>query len=102
MQGVILAETPHTLTVQTANETIPVATVDIEARKESALSMMPEGLARPAHRRRICATWSPTSPARSKCRCLPQSVDLPLPLGAGRGESGTRRVTGQTLTLTLS
>jgi len=44
VQGVILAETPHTLTVQTANETIPVAVVDIEARKESALSMMPEGL----------------------------------------------------------
>ncbi len=44
VQGVILAETPHTLTVQTANETIPVAVADIEARKESALSMMPEGL----------------------------------------------------------
>jgi putative membrane-bound dehydrogenase-like protein len=44
VQGVILAETPHTLTVQTANETIPVAVVDIEARKESPLSMMPEGL----------------------------------------------------------
>jgi putative heme-binding domain-containing protein len=44
VQGVILAETPHTLTVQTANETIPVAVADIEARKESTLSMMPEGL----------------------------------------------------------
>jgi putative heme-binding domain-containing protein len=44
VQGVILAETPHTLTVQTANETIPVAVTDIEARKESPLSMMPEGL----------------------------------------------------------
>jgi len=44
VQGVILAETPHTLTVQTANETIPVAVIDVEARKESSLSMMPEGL----------------------------------------------------------
>ena len=44
VQGVIRSESPHTLTVQTANETIPVAVADVEARKESPLSMMPEGL----------------------------------------------------------
>jgi putative membrane-bound dehydrogenase-like protein len=44
VQGVILEETPHVLTVQTANETVRIPTADIEARKESNLSMMPEGL----------------------------------------------------------
>jgi putative membrane-bound dehydrogenase-like protein len=44
VQGVIQEETPQTLVVQTANETIRVPTVDIEARKESGISMMPEGL----------------------------------------------------------
>jgi putative membrane-bound dehydrogenase-like protein len=44
VQGVILEETPQTLVVQTANETIRVSTTDIESRKESGLSMMPEGL----------------------------------------------------------
>jgi putative membrane-bound dehydrogenase-like protein len=44
LQGVIAAETPQTLTMQTANETISVPTSEIEARKESPLSMMPEGI----------------------------------------------------------
>jgi putative membrane-bound dehydrogenase-like protein len=44
LQGVIAAENPLTLTIQTANETISVPTSEIEARKESPLSMMPEGM----------------------------------------------------------
>jgi putative membrane-bound dehydrogenase-like protein len=44
VQGVIVSETPQGLVVQTANETVPVPTAEIEARKESQLSMMPEGL----------------------------------------------------------
>ncbi|MDX1943796.1 MAG: c-type cytochrome [Pirellulaceae bacterium] len=44
VQGVVKEETPHTLTVETANETIRVPIGEIEARKESPLSMMPEGL----------------------------------------------------------
>ncbi|MBW8884184.1 MAG: c-type cytochrome, partial [Planctomycetia bacterium] len=44
LQGVIADETPQTLTVQTANETVSIPTSEIEARKESPLSMMPEGI----------------------------------------------------------
>jgi putative heme-binding domain-containing protein len=44
VQGVISEENPQSLTVQTANETISLPTAEIEARKESPLSMMPEGL----------------------------------------------------------
>jgi putative heme-binding domain-containing protein len=44
VQGVILEETPQTLVVQTANETLRIPPGEIEARKESGLSMMAEGL----------------------------------------------------------
>jgi putative heme-binding domain-containing protein len=44
VQGVILEETPVTLVVQTANESLRIPTGEIENRKESGLSMMPEGL----------------------------------------------------------
>jgi putative membrane-bound dehydrogenase-like protein len=44
VQGVVVEETPQTLVVQTANETLRVPTGEIENRRESALSMMPEGL----------------------------------------------------------
>ena len=44
VQGVIVSETPQTLSVQTANDTVHIPTSEIEARKESQLSMMPEGL----------------------------------------------------------
>jgi putative membrane-bound dehydrogenase-like protein len=44
VQGVILEETVPMLVVQTANETLRIPTGEIENRKESGLSMMPEGL----------------------------------------------------------
>ncbi len=44
VQGVIVEESPLTLVVQTPNETVRVPIADIEHRKESGLSMMPEGL----------------------------------------------------------
>ena len=44
VQGVIVEETPQTLVVQTANETLRIPPAEIAARKESGLSMMPEGL----------------------------------------------------------
>ncbi|HEY2414454.1 MAG TPA: PVC-type heme-binding CxxCH protein [Pirellulaceae bacterium] len=44
LQGVILEDNPLTLTIQTANETLSLPIADIEARKNSPLSMMPEGL----------------------------------------------------------
>ncbi|MEX2175136.1 MAG: PVC-type heme-binding CxxCH protein [Pirellulaceae bacterium] len=44
VQGVILEETPQTLAVQTANEIVRIPTGEIQARKVSPLSMMPEGL----------------------------------------------------------
>jgi len=44
VQGVIQEETPQTLSVQTANDIVRIPTGEIEARKESQLSMMPEGI----------------------------------------------------------
>jgi putative heme-binding domain-containing protein len=44
VQGVIVEETPQIVVVQTPNETVRVPTGDIDNRKESGLSMMPEGL----------------------------------------------------------
>jgi putative heme-binding domain-containing protein len=44
VQGVIVEETPQIVVVQTPNETVRVPAGDIETRKESGLSMMPEGL----------------------------------------------------------
>jgi putative membrane-bound dehydrogenase-like protein len=44
VQGVIAEENPQTVTVQTANERLSIPVADIEARKNSPLSMMPEGL----------------------------------------------------------
>jgi putative membrane-bound dehydrogenase-like protein len=44
VQGVILEELPQTVTVQTTNDTVRFATAEIESRRESSVSMMPEGL----------------------------------------------------------
>jgi len=44
VQGVITEENPQTVTVQTANETVSLPSAEIEGRKESPMSMMPEGL----------------------------------------------------------
>jgi putative heme-binding domain-containing protein len=44
VQGVIQEETSQTLAVQTANDIVRIPTAEIEARKESPLSMMPEGI----------------------------------------------------------
>jgi putative heme-binding domain-containing protein len=44
VQGVIVEETPHAVAVQTPSELVRVPVGEIEARKESSLSMMPEGL----------------------------------------------------------
>lgn len=44
VQGVIAEENPQTITVQTANEALSFPVSDIEARKKSPISMMPEGL----------------------------------------------------------
>jgi putative heme-binding domain-containing protein len=44
VQGVVQQETPQMLVVETPNETLRVPAGDVQARKESALSMMPEGL----------------------------------------------------------
>jgi putative heme-binding domain-containing protein len=41
--GIIKEESAKTLTVQTANETVVLAKADIEARKRSPVSLMPEG-----------------------------------------------------------
>jgi putative heme-binding domain-containing protein len=41
--GIIKEETAKTLTVQTANEAVILAKADIEARKRSPVSLMPEG-----------------------------------------------------------
>ena len=44
VQGMIQEETPRMIAVQTPNEIVRIATGELESRKESNLSMMPEGL----------------------------------------------------------
>lgn len=44
VQGVIASETAEVLALRTANETVFIPTGEIEERKESPVSMMPEGL----------------------------------------------------------
>jgi putative membrane-bound dehydrogenase-like protein len=44
VQGMVLEENPRTVSVQTPSEVVHLAIEEIEARKESNLSMMPEGL----------------------------------------------------------
>lgn len=42
--GLVIAETKNALTIQTVNEKVVVPTAEIETRKSSDLSMMPEGM----------------------------------------------------------
>jgi putative membrane-bound dehydrogenase-like protein len=44
VQGVIAEESPQMVSVQTANDLVHVPAAEIEGRKDSPLSMMPEGL----------------------------------------------------------
>ncbi|MDB5308468.1 MAG: dehydrogenase [Gemmataceae bacterium] len=44
VSGIILRETPDGLTVRTANDTVLIAKTDIEVRKPTSQSIMPEGL----------------------------------------------------------
>jgi putative heme-binding domain-containing protein len=45
--GLIVAESDHAITVQTANEKVVIPAAEIERREESGVSMMPEGLLQP-------------------------------------------------------
>jgi putative heme-binding domain-containing protein len=42
--GIVRKETPQAVTVRTVNEEVTVPVADIEARKPTALSVMPDGL----------------------------------------------------------
>ncbi|MDB5392266.1 MAG: repeat protein, partial [Planctomycetaceae bacterium] len=44
LTGLIISETKTALTIQTVNEKVVVPTAEIESRKASELSMMPEGM----------------------------------------------------------
>jgi putative heme-binding domain-containing protein len=44
VQGIVVQETPQVLAVQTPNQPVHLPLGDIEERKESPVSMMPEGL----------------------------------------------------------
>jgi putative membrane-bound dehydrogenase-like protein len=44
LSGIVKEDTGKTVTLQTQNEVVRVATADVEERQQSALSMMPEGL----------------------------------------------------------
>jgi putative membrane-bound dehydrogenase-like protein len=44
VQGIVIQETPQVLTVQTPNQPVHLPVGDIDARKESPVSLMPEGL----------------------------------------------------------
>jgi putative membrane-bound dehydrogenase-like protein len=73
VQGVIVEETPQTLVVQTPNETLRLPAGEVEARKESGLSMMPEGLFD-----RLTA-----DEIRDLVAYLAAKEQVPLPVGAG-------------------
>src|SRR5205807_1006848 len=45
--GIVKAETPAALTVATANETLTVPRAEIDSRRPSELSMMPDDLLKP-------------------------------------------------------
>jgi putative membrane-bound dehydrogenase-like protein len=44
VSGIILKETPDGLTVRTTNDTVVIAKADVESRKQTSQSIMPEGL----------------------------------------------------------
>ena len=69
ISGIILKETPDGLSVRTANETVTIVKGDIEARKPTSQSIMPEGLLdnlKPAEVRDLVAYLG-----------SPQQVELP-------------------------
>ena len=47
INGVPVTETSELLTIQTDKDKVTIAKEDIEARKQSTLSLMPEGLLNP-------------------------------------------------------
>ena len=58
LTGIVRQEDRNTVTLATENDTIILAVVDIDARKQSDVSMMPEGLLqnlRPQERRDLIA-----------------------------------------------
>ena len=73
LTGIIRAEDKYTLTLVTANETITLPKSDVEARRQSDQSMMPEDL------------WTPLSEheIRSLVSYLASPAQVPLPPSEG-------------------
>ena len=71
LTGIIRAEDKDTITLVTANETITLPKSDIEERRQSEQSMMPEDL------------WTPLSEheVRSLVSYLASPAQVPLPAG---------------------
>ena len=70
LTGLITAEDKDAVTLATANETIVVPKKEIEERRASDKSMMPDDLWTPLSEPRS-APWSPTSPVPTRCRFRP-------------------------------
>jgi putative heme-binding domain-containing protein len=82
LTGLIRSETGDALTLQTANETLTIPRNEIEERRQSDASMMPDDL------------WGPLSEheVRSLVAYLASPVQVPLP--EGHGDSVPSRSTG--------
>ncbi len=85
LTGIIRAEDKDTLTLVTANETITLPKSDIEERRQSDQSMMPEDL------------WTPLSEheVRSLVSYLASPAQVPLPAGEGRRRKPRNRCCGR-------
>jgi putative heme-binding domain-containing protein len=53
LNGIVIAQTPKTITLQTAKEKIPLARSDIETTQPSTASLMPDGLLQPLSEKQI-------------------------------------------------
>ena len=73
LTGIIRAEDKDTITLVTANETVTLPKSDVEERRQSDQSMMPEDL------------WTPLSEheVRSLVSYLASPAQVPLPAGEG-------------------
>lgn len=98
VSGIVKAETPQALTVVTANETLTVSTQDIESRKASDQSMMPDNLVdnlQPAELRDLIAYLR--NPSQTPVAVTPHTLPLFFngkDLAGWTGEQGLWRVEG--------
>ena len=79
LTGIIRQENDQTVTMDTANDTIIIPKADIEERKRSNVSMMPEGMLEKLTPKEI----------RDLAGYLASPSQMPLPAGVETGENGS-------------